>query len=85
MANVIVVKNMATALEDHDPYIWKCSACGKEKKYTQEEIDKKKKPWSDPQNHDMDYYVTCPFCKKGEMEPPTFVSYSGAFEKMNKK
>lgn len=80
MANVIVVKNMETALSDHDPFIWKCDSCGKEKHYTQEEIDEKKKLWPDPERHERDYYVTCPFCHKGEMEPPTFVSFGGFLE-----
>ena len=79
MANIIVVKNMATALSEHDPFIWKCGSCGKDRKYTQKEIDKTKKPWPDPQNHERDYYVSCPFCQKGEMEPPTFISFFGAF------
>lgn len=79
MANIIVVKDFSKALEEHDPFIWKCDLCGKERKYTQEEIDKQKKQWHDPQNHDRDYFVTCPFCRKGEMEPPTFVSFGGFF------
>jgi hypothetical protein len=79
MANIIKGKNMATALSEHDPFIWKCDSCGKERKYTQEEIDRKKKPWPDPQKHDRDYYVTCPICHTGKMEPPTFVSFFGAF------
>lgn len=79
MANSIVVKNLDTAFEQHDPYIWKCDSCGKERKYTQKEIDTTKKPWPDPQNHPSDNYVTCPFCTKGVMEPPEFVCFSGLF------
>ncbi len=80
MANIIVVKDMAKALGEHDPFQWKCDSCGKEKLYTQKEIDKTKKPWPDPQNHDSDNYVTCPFCKKGVMEPPTFITFGGLLE-----
>jgi hypothetical protein len=80
MANIIIVTDISKALEEHDPFLWKCDSCGKEKLYTQEEIDRKKKPWPDPQNHDRDYYVSCPFCTTGEMEPPTFVSFSGFLE-----
>jgi hypothetical protein len=77
MANIIVVKDVSIALTEHDPFVWKCDRCGKERKYTQEEIDRKKKPWPDPLNHDRDYAVSCPFCDIGEMEPPTFVSFGG--------
>jgi hypothetical protein len=80
MANIIVVKNMHSALEDHDPFLWKCNRCGKEHQYTQEEIDQKKKPWPDPKQHERDYCVSCPFCQTGEMEPPTFVSFGGFLE-----
>lgn len=80
MANIIVVKDMATVFEEYDPFIWKYDSCGKEKLYTQEEIDTTHKPWPDPQNHDRDYYVTCPFCDKGVMEPPEFVSFGGFLE-----
>jgi len=80
MANVIVVKDMATVLEEYDPFIWKCDRCGKERKYAQEEIDKIHKPWPDPQNHEYDFYITCPFCNQGVMEPPTFVSFGGFLE-----
>lgn len=77
MANIIIVENMTTALAQHNPFLWKCDRCGKEKLYTQEEIDTTHKPWPDPQNHDYDFYVICPFCGKGVMEPPTFVSFGG--------
>jgi hypothetical protein len=80
MANIIVVKDMATVFEKHDPFVWKCDSCGKEKLYTQKEIDTTHKPWPDPENHERDYYITCPFCNKGVMEPPTFVSFGGFLE-----
>jgi RNase P subunit RPR2 len=75
-------KNARQVFEKHDPYIWKCDSCGKERRYTQEEIDASHKPWPDPQNHDRDYYITCPFCNKGMMEPPTFVSFGGFLEEI---
>jgi hypothetical protein len=77
MANTKIIHNDIPA--DFDPYLWKCDSCGKERKYTQEEIDRQKKPWKDPQNHDRDYYVTCPFCNKGEMELPELVFFGGVF------
>ena len=77
MANTKVVKNIPV---DFDPFLWKCDACGKERKYTQEEINTTHKPWPDPHNRDRDYYITCPFCHKGVMEPPELVLFSGAFE-----
>ena len=74
MANT---KAVSTIPDDFDPFLWKCNCCGKEKTYTQEEIDRQKQPWPDPANHERDYYVSCPFCHTGEMEPPTFVSFGG--------
>jgi hypothetical protein len=47
---------------------------------TEKEIEKTKKPYPDPQNHPYDFYITCPFCNKGVMEPPELVSFFGAFE-----
>lgn len=79
MANIIIVKDMSTALSEYDPFLWKCDRCGKEKQYTQEEIDHKKKPWLDPEQHERNFSVSCPFCHTGEMEPPTFVSFGGFF------
>lgn len=82
MANIIVVteKNAKKVFAKHDPYIWKCDHCGKERKYIQKEIDKIHKPWPDPENHDTDFYIVCPFCNQGVMEPPTFVSFGGFLE-----
>jgi hypothetical protein len=37
MANTKIIHNDIPA--DFDPYLWKCDSCGKERKYTQEEID----------------------------------------------
>ena len=66
--------------DDYDPYLWSCSRCGKEREYTQEEIDKMKQPYPDPQNHDFDFYISCPFCGKGVMQPPQMVFFGGALE-----
>lgn len=79
MANTKVVTEIP---EEFDPFIWKCDSCGKEKKYTQNEIDRTHKPYPDPQNHDRDYYVTCPFCNTGIMEPPELVFFGGLFEEL---
>jgi hypothetical protein len=65
MANRKIIHNNIP--EDFDPYLWKCDSCEKERKYTQEEINTTHKPWPDPQNHDRDYYLTCPFCATGSL------------------
>lgn len=83
MTNVKVIKKNQSF--DFDPFNFKCNSCGKEKVYTDAEIDTKKKPYPDPQNYDYDFYITCPFCKKGVMEPPAFVSFHGAFEDLTEK
>ncbi|MBV9482094.1 MAG: hypothetical protein JO249_15300 [Acidobacteria bacterium] len=70
---------------DYDPYRWSCSRCGEEREYTQGEIDKLKKPYPDPQNHDFDCYISCPFCQKGVMEPPQLVFFGGAFEEIGEE
>jgi hypothetical protein len=82
MANTNVVKKVPF---DFDPFLWKCDSCGKEKQFTQKEIDKTKKPYSDPQNHSFDFYISCSFCHKGVMEPPELVSFGGAFEDFNEE
>ncbi len=81
MANTKIFNK--TTPNEFDPFLWKCDSCGKERQYTEEEIDKKKKPYADPQNHHYDFYVSCPFCKIGVMEPPEFVSFGGIFEDFN--
>jgi hypothetical protein len=45
-----------------------------------EEIEKTKQPYPDPHNHPYDFYISCPFCNKGVMEPPELVSFGDAFE-----
>ena len=82
MANTKIVKEV---LDDFDPFLWKCESCGKERQYTKEEIDKTKQPYADPQYHPYDFYVTCPSCKKGVMEPPELVSFGGIFEDFNEE
>jgi hypothetical protein len=87
MANIIIVneKNARQVFARHDPYIWKCDSCGKERKYTQQEIDMNSKPWPDPENHNYDFYITCPVCGKGVMEPPTFVSFGEIFRWLDRQ
>jgi len=80
MANVKVLKNTKHPFDNFDPFEFECNLCGKTKVYTDEEIDKTKKPYKDPQNHDFDFYITCPFCAKGVMDPPEFVSFGGFLE-----
>jgi hypothetical protein len=75
MADIKSLKHTVTNLSDFDPFTWACTSCGKTKVYTEEEIDKTKIPYPDPQNHDYDFYISCPFCKTGVMEPPAFVSF----------
>lgn len=77
MANTKVVNDIP---DEFDPFLWKCDSCKKERKYTQEEIDTTKKPFTNPQDHDRDYYVTCPFFRKGVMEPPELIFFGGLFE-----
>jgi len=78
-------KNFTDMPADYDPYRWGCSRCGKEQEYTQREIDKLKKPYPDPQNHDFDFYISCPFCQKGVMQPPQLVFFGGAFEEIGEE
>lgn len=82
MANTKVMTDIPDAF---DPFVWKCDSCGKEKKYTQSEIDRTHKPYPDPQNHNRDYYVTCPFCHKGVMEPLELIFFGGLFEEIADK
>ena len=77
MANTKIVNEVP---DDFDPFRWWCDSCGKEHVYSEEEIEKTKKPYSDPQNHPYDFYVSCPFCTKGVMGPPDLVFFGGAFE-----
>jgi len=77
MANT---KDFDTLFADYDPYRWSCSLCGKEQEYTQEEIDKRKLAYPDPHNHDFDFYISCPFCDKGVMQPPHMIFFGGACE-----
>ena len=80
MAKVKVIKNT----DDYDPFTFQCTSCGKKKVYTQEEIDKTKKPHPKPETYMFDFFIPCPFCKKGFMEPPTFVSFHDLEEKWPK-
>ena len=82
MANTRVVNSIP---DDFDPFRWRCSSCGKEREYTQEEIDKQKVPYPDPQNHDFDFYISCPICGKGVMQPPHMVFFGGAFEEIGEE
>lgn len=85
MANVKFLKNKQQPFDDYDPFEFVCTFCGKTKVYTEEEIDNRKKPYPDPQNHDYDFFISCPFCTKGVMEPPTFISFFGAFEELDEE
>lgn len=80
MANVKILKNKQNPFDEYDPFEFQCNSCGKTKMYTEEEIDKTKKPYPDPKNHDFDFYISCPFCANGVMEPPEFVSFHGFLE-----
>ena len=84
MADIKSLKH-TTSLENFDPFEWKCTSCGKTSIYIEEEIDKTKKPYADPQNHDYDFYISCPFCAKCVMEPPEVVSFFGPFDDLNEK
>jgi hypothetical protein len=82
MANTKIVTQVP---DDFDPFRWRCDSCGKERVYSEEQIEKTKKPYPDPQNHPYDFYVSCPFCTKGVMEPPDLVFFGGAFEDFNEE
>jgi len=82
MANTKIVTDIP---DDFNPFRWKCGSCGKEREYTQGEIDKQKIPYPDPQNHPADFYVSCPFCGKGVMQPPELVFFGGAFEELSEE
>ena len=71
--------------DDFDPFLWRCDLCGKEQSLTEEEIEKTKKPYPDPQKHPYDFYISCSFCSKGVMEPSELVSLFGAFEDFNEE
>lgn len=71
--------------EDFDPFTFECDSCGKTKVYTEEEIEKVKKPHPKPETYMFDFFIPCPFCKKGFMEPPEMVSFFDPFEEFNKK
>lgn len=75
MANTRIVKEVP----------WGGDSCGKERQYSEKEIEKKKKPYPDPQNHPYDFYIPCLFCKTGVMEPPELVSFFGAFDDFNEE
>ena len=80
MSNVDIIPSGDNPIpEDFDSYSFRCDSCGKTKTYTQETIDSQKKPYEHPQDHDYDYYLSCPFCTMGHMEPPTLVSFGGLF------
>jgi ribosomal protein S27E len=82
MANTKIVNEVP---DDFDPFRWRCDACGKEQVYTEEEIEKTKKSYPDPQNHPYDFYISCPFCGKGIMEPPELTFFGGSFEDFNEE
>ena len=65
--------------KNFDPFLFECNMCGKTKKYTQEKIDKEKKTHPNPKEYAYDFYIPCPFCKEGYMEPPTFVAADDIF------
>lgn len=61
---------------------WKCDSCGKIKEYTHDESEKAEIPRPDTNPEALEYYVPCPFCKKGQMLPPTSNSLQQAFESL---
>ena len=70
------------AEKDYGTVEWKCDSCGKIKKYTPDESENAEVPRPNTNPEDLDYYVPCPFCKKGQMLPPTFNSFDEAFESL---
>lgn len=82
MANL---KNITSMKEEFNPFAFECDSCGKTKVYTEEEIDKTQKPHPNPKEYAYDFFIPCPFCNKGFMEPPAFFSFLGAFEDLNEQ
>lgn len=58
-------------IELYDPVEYKCDSCDKIKAYTDEELETAEIPKPGTLPSDWDYYIPCPFCKKGSMLPPT--------------
>jgi hypothetical protein len=71
--------------DDFNPFRFSCDSCGKTKEYSEREIDKVKKPHPNPKEYAYDFFISCPFCEKGFMEPPEVVSFFGAFEEPRKQ
>ncbi len=79
------LKNITSMKDDFDPFAFECDSCGKTKVYTDEEIEKVKKTHPNPKEYTYDFFISCPFCKTGYMEPPSFFSFFGGFEDLNEK
>lgn len=66
-------KNKTTIEEDNYGTVeWKCDACSKIKEYTPDESENAEVPRPNTNPEDLDYYVPCPFCKKGQNVTPDF-------------
>lgn len=76
----MTAKNNTTIEEHYGTVEWKCDTCGKIKEYTPDESENAEVPRPNTDPEDLDYYVPCTFCKKGQMLPPTFTSFAEAFE-----
>ena len=71
------MKHISEMKDVFDPFAFECNSCGKSRVYSEEEIDKVKKPHPNPKDYAYDFFIPCPFCKIGFMEPPSFVSFLG--------
>lgn len=68
------MKNKTVIIDENDlyePVEWKCDSCNKIKAYTDEELETAELPKPSTKPEDWNYYIPCPFCKKGSMLPPT--------------
>ena len=58
-------------INDFDPFTFCCDHCWKQHTFTEAKIEKVKQKSPNSKN---DYFILCHFCKKGHMQPPTFIN-----------
>lgn len=55
------------------PFEWECMICGKTLLFTEKESEKRKIRHENPKNYDFDFFIPCPSCEKGFMQPSPFL------------
>jgi hypothetical protein len=66
-----------SSIDDFDPFQFVCDFCSTSKIFTEPEIERIKQKTPGTVNN---YFILCQSCKKGHMQPPTFIASSGFFE-----